>query len=396
MNSKGQDERQQDHRQQRTEEELNLSGPAKRGPIRGRTVFVIILVVLLLSVTAWYLAMKRQVVILTDPVWKSTYLEPEHTAEQLKINLLNHFYIPRIVNIPFEQAAQAELEAICRSREGAWFLLSPYLSSLIEPAKLLQACSGSNLVVWETEQLSRTVSQDALSSTLPSDPSSEPPSKTSPKLSSSETLSDSSSEPAPELPSQLTVLYFDPQRVARAMAEGLEPLLSAADSTASTTVATTESNRQPIQLVWSRDGHFSEDFALAVQAELSAQLPALDVKLVHMGEQGKNPLNSAGATGEGSRLEIASEAVIAILDGEPNALQELLTRIENRGARAVVFGAGALSGWPTGVEAEISIDIKTTFNELIKPAAKPAAKPAIKTPEQASMGRFAVRFQVKR
>src|SRR6056297_788578 len=164
----GRHESQNNHRQQRPEEKLNPYLPARRV----RTIFIIILVLLLLIGAAWYLALHRQVVILTDPVWKSAYLEPEHTAEQLKINLLNLFYIPRIVNLPFEQAAQAELEAICRSREGAWFLLSPYLSSLIEPAELLQACSGSNFVVWETEPVSMTVGQDALSSTLPSGSSS--------------------------------------------------------------------------------------------------------------------------------------------------------------------------------------------------------------------------------
>jgi len=376
MNSREQDKRKHDYRQQRAEEKLNSSGPAERGRIRGTTIVVIILVALLLSGTVWYLAMKRQVVIMTDPVWNSTYLEPEHTAEQLKINLLNLFYIPRIVNIPFAQAGKTELEAICRSREGAWFLLSPYLSSLIEPAKLLQACSGSNLVVWETEQVSRTVTQDAPSSTLPSEPPSETSSKLPPEL-------------VPEVLAQLTVLYLDPQRLALAMAEGLAPLLSAADST---TDSAAESHGQPIQLLWSQDGHFSEDFAIAVQTELSTQLPAQEVKLINMGEQRKDPLNRTGSTGERNSLEIAPEAVIAVLDGEPNELQELLLRIQNRGARAVVFGTGALSGWPTGVAAEISIDIKTTFKELMKHAAKSAAKPT----DQASSRWFAVRFQVRR
>jgi len=320
--------------------------------------------------------MKRQVVILTDPVWKSTYLEPEHTAEQLKINLLNHFYLPRIVSIPFGQAPQAELEAICRSRKGAWFLLSPYLSSLIDHAKLLQVCSGSTIVVWETAAGSQSDIQDTLSSTLPSELPIAPPSETQSGLSHN-------------VPTQLTVLYFDPQRLARAVAEGLAPLFSSAKSSSETSSdSTTDSNRRSIQLVWSRGSHFSEDFALDVKAELSAQLSDIEVKLVDISERSRGGLNSNGAAGEGKSLEITSEAVIVILDGEPNELQELLSRIENRSARAVVFGAGALSGWPTGVEAEISIDIKTTFNELMKHEAKPLV--------QASSRRFAVRFQVRR
>src|SRR6056297_2456080 len=252
----GRHESQNNHRQQRPEEKLNPYLPARRV----RTIVVIILVALLLSGTVWYLAMKRQVVILTDPVWKSTYLEPEHTAEQLKINLLNHFYLPRIVSIPFGQAPQAELEAICRSRKGAWFLLSPYLSSLIDHAKLLQVCSGSTIVVWETAAGSQSDIQDTLSSTLPSELPIAPPSETQSGLSHN-------------VPTQLTVLYFDPQRLARAVAEGLAPLFSSAKSSSETSSdSTTDSNRRSIQLVWSRGSHFSEDFALDVKAELSAQL----------------------------------------------------------------------------------------------------------------------------
>ncbi|MDZ7793726.1 MAG: hypothetical protein U5P10_08575 [Spirochaetia bacterium] len=349
MNSKGQDERQHEHRQQRTESRLNPYRPAGRI----RTIFVIILVVLLLSGTAWYLALQRQVVILTDPVWKSAYLEPEHTAEQLKINLLNHFYLPRIVSIPFEQAGQAELEAICRSRRGAWFLLSPYLSSLIEPATLLQACSGSNLVVWETAAGSEIGSQNALTSTLPSE-------------SKSETQSESQSELSPDATSRLTVLYLDPQRLARAMGEGLAPLIS---SSKSSSESTTESNGRPIQLVWSRDGHFSEDFAVEVHTELAAQLTSQEVILVDISEQRRDELNSTGqnstgSVGEGNSLEITSEALLVILDGEPEALKELLTRIENRGARAVVFGNGALSGWPTGVKASDKYRHKNHFQRV--------------------------------
>jgi len=347
-------------------------------------------VLLLLIGAAWYLALHRQVVILTDPVWKSAYLEPEHTAEQLKINLLNLFYIPRIVSVPFEQAGQAELEAICRSRAGSWFLLSPYLSSLIDLSKLLQACSGSNLVVWETTIDSEIDTQDALSSTF-----------------FSESQSESQSELFSDVASQLTVLYLDSQQLARAMAEGLEPLISSAKSSSENTSentsensseSTTESNGQPLQLVWSRNGRFSKDFALGVQAELTVQLPSQEVKLIDMGERRGDELNKTelnktgqsqtGSANEGNSLVINSEALLVILDGEPNELKELLSRIENRGARAVVFGAGALSGWPTGVKAEISIDIKTTLKELMKHKAK--------SPVQPSTRRFAVHFQVRR
>ena len=365
---------------------------------RVRTIFIIILVLLLLIGAAWYLALHRQVVILTDPVWKSAYLEPEHTAEQLKINLLNLFYIPRIVSVPFEQAGQAELEAICRSRAGSWFLLSPYLSSLIDLSKLLQACSGSNLVVWETTIDSEIDTQDALSSTFFSESQSK---------SQSESQTESQSELFSDVASQLTVLYLDSQQLARAMAEGLEPLISSAKSSSENTSentsensseSTTESNGQPLQLVWSRNGRFSKDFALGVQAELTVQLPSQEVKLIDMGERRGDELNKTelnktgqsqtGSANEGNSLVINSEALLVILDGEPNELKELLSRIENRGARAVVFGAGALSGWPTGVKAEISIDIKTTLKELMKHKAK--------SPVQPSTRRFAVHFQVRR
>ncbi|MFO7730408.1 MAG: hypothetical protein R6V86_06550 [Spirochaetia bacterium] len=349
MNSKGQDDRQHDHQQQRTASKLN---PYRRLSGRIPTLVVIILVGMLLSAIIWYVARQRQVFILTDPVWKAAYLEPEHGEEQLKINLLNRLYIPRIVSIPFEQAGQAEIEAICRSRKGAWFLLSPYFSSLIEPAKLLQSCSDSNLVVWETRAGSGIDSQDALTSTLP-----------------------------PDLASRLTVLYLDPQRLAQAMAVGLEPLISSSESSS-------ESKDRLIQLVWSRNGRFSEDFVLDVQAEIIAQLPSLEVKLVDVREQQGDELNRDDSVGEGNSLEITSEALVLVLDGEPEELQEMLTRIENRGARAVVFGDGALKGWPTGAEAEVSINTKTTFNELMKHASE--------LPAQAPVRRFAVRFQVRR
>jgi len=253
-----------------------------------------------------------------------------------------------------EEAALQQIRSICGVRSRAVFLFSPYLSSLQSPQELLQANPKSNYILWEA----------ALPGPL--------------------NFGDGAVWSAAESSPRVFLLYIDQNRLAEAVAEALEPLLADSSGTAGGTVRT-------VQLFYHSRGRFSGSDIRALKSKIEAELESVRLQLI-------DTAVPAGASGDASGgAGISSGEVAVIAGGQAGDLQQLLTMVENRGARAVVFGDGAASGWPEGVAAEISIDLEATLLELIENRdglREPAAQPEQNTLQNPAVQRFAVRLRI--
>lgn len=310
------------------------------------TLISISALILIGSILMWYMYQFRRVVICTDSLWNHAYLQSDHRETQLKINLWNRFFIPDKRVFPLDDSPRKELEALFGVRGRALFFFSPYLSALVQPQQLLQAHPKSRYVLWESA------------------------------LAESDENHGAGYPAASGSSARIFLLYIDLVRLADAFSAALEPLLVPVPS---------EVHR--VRFYYHGGGSFSGREIRELQAEIEARLRNVRLQPVD--------LSDASA----ADLQISSEDIALVAGGETAELQQLLTRIENRGARAVVYGDAALRGWPTGVAAEISIDLKATLLDLIEMAdGKPATaeRKDRNSPESAAVQRFAVRLSITR
>ncbi|MFW5712544.1 MAG: hypothetical protein ACOC2P_02735 [Spirochaetota bacterium] len=316
------------------------------------TLIAVFSLILIVSALMWYMYQFRRVVICTDEVWNQVYLQDEHRETQLKINLWNRFFIPEKRVFPLEEATLQQMRSICGVRSRAVFLFSPYLSSLQSPQELLQANPNADYILWEA----------ALPGSLNTGKG--------PDL------------PGDESSPSVFLLYIDQDTLAEAYAEALVPLLT--DGTDAV-----QGPPRTVRLFYHSRGRFSASEVRALKSKIEAELAAVRLRTVDMAESGTASADTGISSGD-----------IAVLAGGPaDDLQQLLTMIENRGARAVVFGDGADSGWPEGVAAEISIDLEATLLELIEKRNslwETAVQPEQNTLQNPAVQRFAVRLRITR
>ena len=312
-----------------------------------RTILIALFsLILIVSVVMGYMYHFRRVVICTDDVWNRVYLQSEHRETQLRINLWNRFFIPEKKVIPLEEVSLERLRSVFGLHSRAVFVFSPYLSSLLSPPQLLQANRKSTYVLWEAA--------------LP-DP-----------LDTGEGTVRSGAESSP----RVFLLYIDLNRLAEACAEALDPLLA-------------EDTARTVQLYYHSRGRFSGGEVRALRSKIEAELEGIRLQTVDMAASGTSSADAGISSGD----------LAVIAGGQAGDLQQLLTMIENRGARAVVFGDGASGGWPGGVAAEISIDLEATLLELIKNRdglRETAAQPEQNTLQNPAVQRFAVRLRITR
>lgn len=315
---------------------------------KARTLLIAIFsTILVAAILMWYLYEFRRVVICTDSLWNQAYLESEKREVQLRVNLWNRFYLPEKKVLPLEEASQEAFEARCGVNNRAVYLLSPYLSSILNPQRLLQASPHARFVFWEAS--------------LPGENS----------------LSDFQNYGRKP---RIFILYLDHAELADAFAAALKPLFSS-DSTDGHDPVDTQA-RRTVQLYYSSSGAFRHTEIRIVKSKLEEEIAGIRVQLVDMAD-----------------AEIASEDIVLLAGGAGTELQPLLTKIQNRGARAVVYGDGALSGWPEGVEAEISIDLEASLMEVLERQPRLTADEGgygeIST-QNPAVQRFAVRFRITR
>lgn len=307
--------------------------------------------ILVAAILMWTLYEFRRVVICTDSLWNQAYLESEKRELQLRINLWNRFYLPEKKVLPLEEASQEAFEARCGVNNRAVYLLSPYLSSILNPQRLLQASPHARFVFWETALPGKNSLSDFMSN-----------------------LQNYGGQP------RIFLLYIDHSELADAFAAALMPLVSS-DSADGQNLEDTQA-RRTVQLYYSSSGAFRHTEMRAVKSKLEEEIAGIRVRLVDM-----------------AAAEIASEDIVLLAGGAGTELQPLLTKIQNRGARAVVYGDGALGGWPEGVEAEISIDLEASLMEVLERQPRLTAddgeygKIATQNP---AVQRFAVRFKITR
>jgi hypothetical protein len=286
-----------------------------------RLLLVFFSMILVAALLMWYLYEFRRVVICTDSLWNQAYLKSEKREMQLRINLLNRFYLPEKKVIPLKEATQEVIEASCSANNRAVYLLSPYLSSIINPQRLLEVNPRARFVLWES----------ALSSEN--------------SLSKFESFG---SKP------RMYLLYIDHTKLANAFAAALKPLMLSASTDAQEAVDAQAGNT--VQFYYSSQGTFRRSDIRSIKLRLEDEIAGIRVQLVDMGSSQARTVDA----------EIASDAIVLLAGGRGLELQPLLTKIENRGGRVVVFGDGALRGWPKGVEAEISIDLEASLLEVLE------------------------------
>lgn len=308
----------------------------------------------------WYLYQFRRVVICTDSLWNSAYLLNEKRDTQLKINLWNRFYLPEKRVFALNEGTRDELAAVCKNRSRAWYLLSPYLSALVRPQQLWQAHPGSSFILWESALQPSAWNPEALSSggagTFP----------------------------------RVFHLYIDHDRLASAFIAALKPLLSSvtSETAISETALADQDEPRTVRIYYHRQGRFSASEIRALSTEIEAQIQSVRLQPVDL-----------SASSSAAELQITSEDIVLIAGGEAAEFRQLLTRIENRGARAVVFGDASGSGWPKGVAAEISIDLEATLLDLIETpegSAKVKEKVDRNSEQNPAVQRFALRFRIRR
>ncbi len=302
----------------------------------------------------------RRVVICTDTFWNHAYLMREHRDTQLKVNLWNRFFMPEKRVIPLEAVSREDVAAMCADRSRAWYLLSPYLSALVTPQQLLQAHPGSSFILWESAFQHSSRDTDALHSAN---------TRTSPRIFH---------------------LYIDLDKLASAFSAALEPLVAPGSS--ETAIAETEpagrDDIRTVRICYQREGQFSASAIRDLKAKIEAQVQNIRLQPVDL-----------SASASSAELQISSEDIVLIAGGETAEFRQLLNRIENRGARAVVFGEAARSGWPQGVAAEICIDLEATLLDLIETpegSAKVKEKSDRNGDQNPAVQRFAVRLCISR
>jgi len=353
---------------------------------------VILLVGLILFSSAWYWFQHRQVIICTDSIWNEIYLQQNKRTEQLKIYLWNDFYIPVIEIVPLESADQSSIEKICSRRTGSTLFFSPYLSSLVDTGQLAEKFPKKDFLVWEGFADKKSVSP------------------------------------------RVKYLYMDPEGLASVCAEALEDVIAhrkTPNGAKGATIdevtkdgatidgstkdgSTIDEAAEPtgrIKVVWNSTGMFSRSVIEKLQSKLKNSLPEQEFEVIDLSDSSKN------SSTKRESLQVARQDILLLLDGEAEQLQQMLDRIESRGAEAVVFGEGALKGWPGGVSAEIVIDIKKTLGNALKerPGKPEGEKPSraveretaveraaergeagLETAKKPSLRRFAIHLSIRR
>ncbi len=325
-----------------------LSDIFDKVPSPGRLFFVFIVAVLMLGIV-WYMFQHRQVFICTDTLWNEAFLSNDHRMEQLKIVLWNNFYIPTVHTVAFEEANQETIMRLCRSKTGGVFLFSPYLSLIADIEQLTAEFPNKRFVLWES-----SIGED--------------------KYEGRETSTASS---------QVVYLSIETGRLASVFTEALEDVLS----------GTNEANER-MRIVWNHKGWLSEEDVRFIQHQLEASFPDVQFTTV----------DTTGSRVDREDLRISQDDILLILDAETEQLQQLLSRIKNRGAQSIVFGEGAIAGWSEGVTAEIRIDFKATIEELLNATRDGTfqvqdssdQENAPQEIKKTTVQRFAIRFTIRR